>query len=110
MHYSGIYVYFVKKNHVHFRISYTMNAEDIFRSSIGCEIMLMIKARIRLIFSRYTTFIKRMHNWVYYIITNSDFCLLMHQHFGIEETNVYFCTLNIQVNVHKMVANNYSYR
>ena len=31
-----------------------MNAEDIFRSSIGCEIMLMIKARIRLIFSRYT--------------------------------------------------------
>ena len=30
-----------------------MNAEDIFRSSIGCEIMLMIKARIRLIFSRY---------------------------------------------------------
>ena len=40
---------------MHFRISYTMNAEDIFRSSIGCEIMLMIKARIRLIFSRYTT-------------------------------------------------------
>ena len=38
---------------MHFRISYTMNAEDIFRSSIGCEIMLMIKARIRLIFSRY---------------------------------------------------------
>ena len=33
--------------------SYTMNDEDIFRSSIGCEIMLMIKARIRLIFSRY---------------------------------------------------------
>ena len=33
---------------------YTMKAEDIFRSSIGCEIMLMIKARIRLIFSRYT--------------------------------------------------------
>ena len=31
-----------------------MNAEDIFRCSIGCEIMLMIKARIRLIFSRYT--------------------------------------------------------
>ena len=30
-----------------------MNAEDIFRSSIGCENMLMIKARIRLIFSRY---------------------------------------------------------
>ena len=30
-----------------------MNAEDIFRCSIGCEIMLMIKARIRLIFSRY---------------------------------------------------------
>ena len=40
---------------MHFRISYTMNAEDIFRSSIGCEIMLMIKTRIRLIFSRYTT-------------------------------------------------------
>ena len=39
---------------MHFRICYTMNAEDIFRSSIGCEIMLMIKARIRLIFSRYT--------------------------------------------------------
>ena len=38
---------------MHFRISYTMNAEDIFRSSIGCEIMLMIKAKIRLIFSRY---------------------------------------------------------
>ena len=31
-----------------------MKAEDIFRSSIGCEIMLMIKARIRLFFSRYT--------------------------------------------------------
>ena len=40
---------------MHFRISYTMNTEDIFRSSIGCEIMLIIKARIRLIFSRYTT-------------------------------------------------------
>ena len=52
--YSGIYVYYVKKYHVHFRISHTMNAEDIFRSSIGCEIMLMIKVRIRLIFSRYT--------------------------------------------------------
>ena len=38
---------------MHFRICYTMNAEDIFRSSIGCEIMLMIKARVRLIFSRY---------------------------------------------------------
>ena len=38
---------------MHFRISRTMNAEDIFRCSIGCEIMLMIKARIRLIFSRY---------------------------------------------------------
>ena len=46
--------YCVKKYHVHFRISYTMKAEDIFRSSIGCEIMLMIKARIRLFFSRYT--------------------------------------------------------
>ena len=32
---------------MHFRIGYTINAEDIFRSSIGCEIMLMIKARIR---------------------------------------------------------------
>ena len=31
-----------------------MNAEDIFRSSIGCEIMLMIKVRFRLIFTRYT--------------------------------------------------------
>ena len=31
-----------------------MNAEDIFRCSIGCEIMLMINARIRLIFSRYS--------------------------------------------------------
>ena len=41
---------------MHFRISYTLNAKDIFRSSIGCEIMLMIKARIRLIFSRYTLF------------------------------------------------------
>ena len=40
---------------MHFRISYTMDAEDIFRSSIGCEIMLMIKAKIRLIFSRYST-------------------------------------------------------
>ena len=39
---------------MHSRISYKMNAEDIFRSSIGCEIMIMIKARIRLIFSRYT--------------------------------------------------------
>ena len=48
-----LYIYCVKKYHVHFRIIYTMNAEDIFRSSIGCEIMLMIKARIRLIFSRY---------------------------------------------------------
>ena len=38
---------------MYFRISYKMNAEYIFRSSIGCEIMLMIKARIRLIFSRY---------------------------------------------------------
>ena len=38
---------------MHVRIGYTMNAEDIFRSSIGCEIMLIIKARIRLIFSRY---------------------------------------------------------
>ena len=35
-----------------------MNAEDIFRNSIGCEIMLMIKARIRLLFSRYTTTLK----------------------------------------------------
>ena len=51
----AVYIYCVKKYHVHFRISYTMNAEDIFRSSIGCEIMLMIKARIRLIFSRYNT-------------------------------------------------------
>ena len=42
---------------MHFRISRTMNAEDIFRCSIGCEIMLMIKARIRLIFSRYTCII-----------------------------------------------------
>ena len=42
-----------KKYHMHFRISRTMNAEDIFRCSIGCEIMLIIKARIRLIFSRY---------------------------------------------------------
>ena len=41
---------------MHFRISYTMKAEDIFRSSIGCEIMLMIKARIRLIFTRYMKF------------------------------------------------------
>ena len=49
---SVIAVY-VKKYHVHFCIIYTMNAEDIFRSLIGCEIMLMIKARIRLIFSRY---------------------------------------------------------
>ena len=47
-------IYCVKKYHVHFRISYAMNAEDIFRSSIGCEIMYMIKARIRLIFSSYT--------------------------------------------------------
>ena len=39
---------------MHFRISRTVNAEDIFRCSVGCEIMLMIKARIRLIFSRYT--------------------------------------------------------
>ena len=31
-----------------------MSAEDIFRCSIGCEIMLMIKVRIRLIFSRNT--------------------------------------------------------
>ena len=31
-----------------------MNAEDIFRCSIGCKIMLMIKARIRLIFSSNT--------------------------------------------------------
>ena len=38
---------------MHFRIGYTMNY--IFRSSIGCEIMLLIKARIRLIFSRYKT-------------------------------------------------------
>ena len=51
--YSGIYIYCVKKYHVHFRVSRTINAEVIFRCSIGCEIMLMIKARIRLIFSRY---------------------------------------------------------
>ena len=43
---------------MHFRISRTMNAEDIFRCSIGCEIMLMIKARIRLIFSRYIIYLK----------------------------------------------------
>ena len=59
-HYSGIYIYCVKKYHVHFRISYTymytMNAQDIFRSSTGCEIILMIKARIRLIFARYKLF------------------------------------------------------
>ena len=42
---------------MHFRISRTMNAEDIFRCSIGCEIMLMIKARIRLIFSRFNPII-----------------------------------------------------
>ena len=48
---------------MHFRISRTMNAEDIFRCSIGCEIMLMIKARIRLIFSRYN--IRAMHTCVY---------------------------------------------
>ena len=49
---------------MHFRISHTMNAEDIFRCSIGCEIMLMIKARIRLIFSRYITY---LDNGVVYI-------------------------------------------
>ena len=43
---------------MHFRISYTMNDEDIFRSSIGCEIMLMIK--VRLIFSRYNIVKVRM--------------------------------------------------
>ena len=40
---SIIYMYrdfCVKKFHVHYRRIYTMNAEDIFRSSIGCEIML----------------------------------------------------------------------
>ena len=38
-----------------------MNAGDIYdRCSISCEIMLMIKARIRLIFSRYT---KRRSVW-----------------------------------------------
>ena len=42
-----------------------MNAEDIFRSSIGCEIMFMIKARIRLIFSRYTR--NGAHNHLYLI-------------------------------------------
>ena len=36
-------------------LEHTMNAENIFRCSIGCEIMLMIKARIRLIFSRNST-------------------------------------------------------
>ena len=51
----AVYIYCVKKYHVHFRISYTMKAEDIFRSSISCEIMLMIKTRIRLIFSRYNS-------------------------------------------------------
>ena len=33
---------------------YAMKAEDIFRCSIGCEIMLMIKARVRLIYSSNT--------------------------------------------------------
>ena len=44
-----------------------MNAEDIFRSSIGCEIMLMIKARIRLIFSRYIYIV-----FVYFQVASSD--------------------------------------
>ena len=33
---------------------YMMNAEDIIRCSVGCEIMLMIKARIRLILSSHS--------------------------------------------------------
>ena len=42
-----------------------MDAEDIFRSSIGCEIMLMIKARIRLIFLRYSSlWIISIHLWI----------------------------------------------
>ena len=47
---------------MHFHIRYTMNAEDIFRCSISCEIMLMVKARIRLIFSRYNTILIVHHN------------------------------------------------
>ena len=38
-----------------------MNAGDIFRCLIGCEIMFMIKARIRLIFSRNILFYEKVH-------------------------------------------------
>ena len=53
--YSGIYIYCAKST-----TCISVNDEDIFRSSIGCEIMLMIKARIRLIFSRYNIVKVRM--------------------------------------------------
>ena len=62
---------------MHFRISRTMDAEDIFRCSIGCEIMLMIKARIRLIFLRYTCLSNApqsfaLRNWLYHSASSRD--------------------------------------
>ena len=47
-----------------------MDAEDIFRSSVGCEIMLMIKARIRLIFSRYNILAKMYSFFSQYVVVN----------------------------------------
>ena len=46
-----MYIYCVIKYHVHSILVYTVNAKDTFRCSISCEIMLMIKARVGLIFS-----------------------------------------------------------
>ena len=58
---------------MHFRISRTMDAEDIFRCSIGCEIMLMIKARIRLIFQG----ISRSCSVFNSLTASDDFCHLL---------------------------------
>ena len=55
-HYSDIYIYCAIKYHdpsCSSVLENTMNAEDIFKCSIRCEIMLMIKAWMRLIFSTY---------------------------------------------------------
>ena len=56
-HFSGIYIYCAIKHmyNVYIRIrTYNEHGRYIFRCSVGCELMLMIKARIRLLFSRDT--------------------------------------------------------
>ena len=68
-----------------------MNAEDIFRCSIGCEIMLMIKARIRLIFSRYNSYLCKGKE-------ETHATMLQRRPFTIlEEDVIFFCLLPVGV-------------